>query len=101
MAWAGTLTDFKNGVTWTGAANSDTTPAFTLTGGKYGVVTSSTGTASATLQIKDADGNFVAVGAAVTTYGTFDVPAGTYQVVMGATAGTAAGGVLPIPYRQA
>lgn len=99
MAWNGTLLEWGDGASFTGAANSDVTPDFELLGGKYALVTKSTGTPSATLNIKVQSGGYVACGAAVTTYGTFDLPAGTYQMVMGATAGTAEGALLRVPYR--
>ena len=102
MAWAGTLVDFKNGVSWTGAANNDLTPNFQLLGGKYALGTYSSGTASATLQVVISDGSSnhsIACGSATTTYATFDLPAGTFNIVMGATAGTAAGFLVPVPYR--
>jgi hypothetical protein len=99
MSWAGSLNDFKDGVTFTGAANNDTTPAFTLLGGGYLLETHSTGTASAILQIKDPDGNFVSFSA--TTPAVLDLPPGTYQIVMGASAGTAGGSLIRVPYRAA
>lgn len=99
MSWAGTLTDNHDGVSFTGAGNSDTTPDFQLLGGKYALVTKSTATASATLNVKVQSGGYVACGAAVTTYGTFDLPPGTYQMVMGASAGTAEGALTRVPYR--
>lgn len=102
MSWAGTLVDSHDGVTFTGAANSDTTPAFILLGGKYFLDTASTGTASAQLQMLMPDGStFQSVGSAVTTTSTFDLPPGKYQMVMGASAGTAQGALVRVPYRAA
>lgn len=101
MSWAGTLLNFSgDGVSWTGAGNGDTTPTFGLMGGKYSLTTSSSGTASATLQMKQPDGTFVSVTPAVGTQGTVvDLSPGTYQIVMGAAAATAAGALIRIPVR--
>ncbi len=102
MAWAGALADSGDGVNWTGAANSNTTPTFTLLGGKYALTGYSSGTFSAQLNILAVDGtHFIAAGSAVTTYGTFDLPPGSYQIVFGASAGTANGSLTRIPYRPA
>ena len=98
MSWSGTLVDSKDGVNFTGAANSDTTPSFTLLGGRYALITSSTGTASATVYAKAPDGTFIAVSTAVTTAAVLDLPGGTYEIVMGASAGTAAGSLQRVPY---
>ncbi len=100
MSWSGTLTTFPDGVSWTGAANSDTTPDFTVLGGKYALGNYSSGTASATLNVKIGT-NYIACGSAVTTYNTFDLPPGTYQIVFGASAGTDAGFLIRVPYRAA
>ena len=100
MSWAGTLTDFKDGVSWTGAANSDTTPDFTLIGGRYGLSGYSSGTFSVTLNIKSPSGHYISCGAAVTTSAVFDLPTGTYQIVMGSSAGTADGTLIRIPYMR-
>lgn len=100
MSWAGTLSDFRDGVSWTGANNSDTTPSFTLLGGKYALTTNSTGTASVTLQSKQPDGTFVSVTPAIGSTGTIvDLSPGTYQIVMGASAATASGALIRIPYK--
>lgn len=101
MSWGGALVDFKDGVSFTGAGNSDTTPSFTLLGGKYGLAIYSSTTASVVLNISADNTHFVACGSAVTAYGVFDLPAGTYQMVLGGSAGTAAGALLPIPYKPA
>jgi hypothetical protein len=101
VSWAGTLVDFKDGVSFTGAANSDTTPNFYVLGGRYALSTHSTGTASATLQQIQPDGGAVAVSSAVTTAAIVDLPPGTYNIAMGATAGTAAGALVRVPYRAA
>ena len=103
MSWSGTLNATDDGVSWTGAANSDTTPDFALLGGKYELSGYSTtsGGFSVTLNAMTPSGNYVAVGAAVTTCGTFDLPAGTYQLVFGSSAGTADGGLWRVPLRRA
>jgi hypothetical protein len=101
MAFSGTLVNTADGVTFTAVANSDTTPDFTLLGGKYSLSGYSSGTFSAQLNIKTPSGNYIAAGSAVTTIGTFDLPAGTYQIVFGASADTADGGLFRVPYRAA
>jgi len=101
MSWAGNLTDFKDGVSFSGAANSDNTPSFTLLGGRYDLTTHSSGTASATLQQLQPDGSYVAAGSAVTSTAVFDLPPGTYNMVMGASAGVASGALVRVPYRAA
>lgn len=89
-----------DGVSFTGAGNSDTTPAFYLLGGRYLLETHSSGTASAQLQIKDPDGSFVAIATAVsTTPAAYDLPPATYQIVMGGSAGTAGGSLIRTPSR--
>ena len=100
MSWAGTLTDFKDGVSWTGAGNSDTTPSFTLLGGKYALTTlSNGGTASATLQQKMPSGSYLVISSAVPDAVLLDLPAATYNIVMGAAAGTAEGALTRVPTR--
>ena len=103
MSWAGTLIDFKDGVSFTGAGNSDTTPSFTLLGGKYLLSTASSGTPGATLETLLPDGStFQAIGNPVTTTAVaFDLPPGTYEIVMGAAAGTASGSLTRVPVRAA
>lgn len=102
MAWAGTLVDFKDGVTYTGGANSDTTPSFSLLGGKYALFAHSSGTVSSLLNILAPDASYAPVDSAVTTnFKTYDLPPGTYQIVLGATAGTQSGGLVRVPYRAA
>ena len=104
MAWNGTLIDFRgDGVSFTGAADSDTTPTFYLLGGRYMLETHSTGTAGAQLQIKSADGSFINIGSAAAANApvTLDLPPGTYQIVMGGAAGTAGGSLVRVPYRAA
>ncbi len=102
MSWSGTLVDFKDGVSYTGAANSDTTPTFTLLGGKYAMFAYSSGTVSMTLNISADNTHFVGVDSAVTTnFKTYDLPPGSYQMVMGGSAGTQAGALIRIPYRAA
>ncbi len=92
MSWSGTLVDFKDGVSYTGAANSDTTPTFAY----------SSGTVSMTLNISADNTHFVGVDSAVTTnFKTYDLPPGSYQMVMGGSAGTQAGALIRIPYRAA
>ena len=99
MSWGGTLTDFKDGVVYTGAANSDTTPTFMLLGGKYAMYAYSSGTVSMQLTISADGSHFVAIAAAVTTnYVVYDLPPGAYQMVMGGSAGTQAGALIRIPY---
>jgi hypothetical protein len=99
MSWSGALVDFKDGVSWTGAANSDTTPNFYLLGGKYALTTVSNGTASATIQQKQPDGTFIAVSSAIANGVLLDLPPATYNIAMGASAGTAAGALVRVPYR--
>lgn len=103
MAWSGALVDFKDGVTYTGAANSDTSPTFTLLGGRYAMAVYSSGTASAQLNILMPDGtHFVACSAAATTTtAVFDLPPGSYQIVVGASGGTQQGSLVRIPFRAA
>jgi hypothetical protein len=105
MSWAGTLTDFNgDGVRFTGAGNSDTSPSFSLLGGKYLLSTQSSGTASAQLQFLLPDGStYQNVGSAATAGVTqaLDLPAGRYQLVMGGAAGTAQGSLVRVPYRAA
>lgn len=94
-----TTNDFKDGVSWTGAGNTATIGPFTVLGGRYGMVVSSTGTASAVLYQEAPDNNFIAVGAAVTTAATFDLPPGTYEIITGAAATVCAGSLIRVPYR--
>jgi hypothetical protein len=102
MAWNGTLVNSGDSVSFTGVANSDTTPTFVLLGGKYALFGYSSGTFSAQLNALSIDGtHFIAAGSAVTTYGTFDLPPGSYQIVFGGSAGTANGSLTRIPYRAA
>jgi hypothetical protein len=102
MSWSGTLVDFKDGVSYTGAVNSDTTPTFTLLGGKYALIGYSSGTVSSTVNISADNTHFVGVAAAVTTnYTTYDLPPGSYQIVMGGSSSTQAGALIRIPYRAA
>ena len=104
MSWGGTLTNFDDGVSWTGANDSDTTPTFSVLGGRYLLETYSASTPSAQLYVKDPSGNFVSMGSAVTTTATvFDLPAGAYQIVMGASVGSAggSGSLIRVPYRAA
>lgn len=103
MAWNGTLNDFQDGVSFTGAANSDTSPDFHLLGGRYSLAIYSSGTASVTLNVKIIDGSgtahYVACGTATTTADLYDLAPGTYQLVFGASAGTAAGALGRVPFR--
>jgi hypothetical protein len=101
MSWAGTLADSRDGVTFTGAGNNDTTPTFGLLGGRYALIVHSSGTASAQLNVQAPDGSFVAAGAAVATTAVFDLPPGLYQIVMGASAGTQSGALIRVPFRAA
>lgn len=104
MSWSGTLNDFKDGVSYTGALNSDTTPNFSILGGKYGFGAHSSGTTVATLNILTPDGTFVIAATALsagTPYETVDLPPGTFQIVMGAAATTQSGFLVRIPYRAA
>ncbi len=101
MSWAGTLVDFKDGVSFTGAANSDTSPDFTVLGGRYALGIYSLGTASVVLNFKTPSGHSVAALSEITTVGVFDLPPVTYQLVFGASAGTADGSVIRVPYRAA
>lgn len=105
MAWNGTLTDFRDGVTFTGAANNDTSPDFEVLGGRYALVIYSSGTASVTLNAKVIDGggtaHYVSAGNPVSNTGVFDLPPGTYQLVFGSAAGTAAGSLVRVPLRAA
>lgn len=101
MSFAGTLVDYKDGVNFTAIANSDTTPDFTLLGGRYALTGYSSGTFSAQLNVKTPSGHYVAAGSAVTTSGLFDLPRGTYQIVFGASAGTADGTLIRVPFRAA
>lgn len=93
------VTNWGDGVSWTGGVDSDSF-TFTLLGGKYGLVVYSSGTASATLSLLAPDGShYIACAAAVTTYATFDLPPGTYQIAEGASATTQNGALVRIPYR--
>jgi hypothetical protein len=101
MSWAGTLVDCRDGVSWTAAGNSDTTPDFYVLGGRYAACIYSSTTASATLNIKTPSGHYVAAGAAFTSTAVFDLCPGTYQIVFGASAGTADGALERVPFRAA
>jgi len=97
MSWAGTLVDFKDGVSFTGGGNGDTVPSFYLLGGRYALTTHSSGTASATLQALQPDGSYIAAGAAVTATGLFDLAPGTYNILLGAAAATSSGALVRVP----
>lgn len=101
MAWSGTLVDSRDGVSFTGAVNSDTTPTFTLIGGRYALSLYSSGTASIILNVKTPSGQFVACGAAVTISALFDLAPGSYQMVLGAAASTSDGSLTRVPFRAA
>ena len=101
MSWAGTLVDSRDGISFTAAANSDTSPDFVLLGGRYGLSIYSSGTASVVLNVKTISGQYVAAGAATTTTDIFDLTPGTYQLVFGASAGAANGALMRVPYRAA
>lgn len=102
MAWSGTLNNSGDGVNFTGALNSEITPTFYLLGGKYALSGYSSGTFSVQLNILALDGtHFIAAGSAVTTFGTFDLPPGSYQMVFGGSATTANGSLIRVPYRAA
>lgn len=101
MAWSGTLVDSKDGVSFTGAVNSDTTPTFNVLGGRYALSIYSSGTASVVLNVKTPSGQFVACGAAVTISALFDLAPGAYQMVLGGSASTADGSLTRVPFRGA
>ena len=96
-------TDWKDGCSFTGAANNATIGPFTLLGGLYALALSSTTTVSATLEILQPDGStFVAVAAAQTAaFATYSLPPGTYQIVCGAAFGTGQGALVKVPYKAA
>jgi uncharacterized ion transporter superfamily protein YfcC len=89
----------QDSVTWSGAGDSAVVGPFTLVGGRYLLVTSSSGTANATLQVQSPDGSYVPVGSATTTTAAFDLPQGTYQVTLGASANVSAGSLQRVPFR--
>lgn len=101
MAYA--ANDWKDGITWTGAANSQVIGPFTLNGGKYFLSSSSSGTNSLTIELLGPDGTtYIPCGAAQTnSYGMYDLPPGTYEIIGGSSYGTGIGSLIKVPYNPA
>jgi hypothetical protein len=98
--------DSRDSVTYTGAGNSATVGPFRLLGGLYALFHYSTGTASSQLNMLCPDGStYIPVAPAFTSTTTpvedFSLPAGTYEIVVGASGGTQQGGLVRVPYREA
>ncbi len=95
--------DWKDGISWTGAANDQSIGPFQLLGGKYFLSSSSSGgTNSVTVELLGPDGStYIPCGAAQTnTYGTYDLPPGTYKIIGGAAYATGQGSLIKVPYRS-
>lgn len=99
MAYA--ANDFKNGISWTGAANNQVIGPFTLLGGLYQLMSQSSGTNSVQLNGLCPDGStYVAMGAAQTTtaVATYSLAPGTYEIVGGAAYSAGQGSLIKVPY---
>lgn len=95
-------TDFGDGVKATGQTNDLVVGPFYLAGGKYALEGFSSGTYSVQLFVLTADAtNYMACGAAVTAYTTYDLPPGEYKIVCGAAFTTGNVSLLRVPYRTA
>ena|SRR5487761_504338 len=96
------VVDFKNGITFTGAAGGDA-PVFTVLGGRYAVAVAGTwNSGTATLEVLMPDGTtYLAVLTAFTADGSaiVDLPANTYKFAF-ATVTTVQGFVLPVHYPE-
>lgn len=97
------FTSEADGGKWTGEGNSAMIGPFVLLGGKYALASTSSGTNSVTLEVLGPDGStYIACGAAQTAnYAVYDLPAGTYQIVGGASYGTGQGSITRVPYLPA
>ncbi len=96
-----TLTDYKDGVSFTGAVTASVI-VFTLLGGKYAAFCTAADTTNV-LSLLSPDGStYIAVDSETTAafYKVLDLVPGTYKIVV-TTATVAAGGIQKIPYNPA
>ena len=94
--------NFNDGVQGLEQTNDLVVGPFYLLGGKYALFGFSSDTYSVQLSILTADGtNYMAVGAAVTAYTTYDLPPGRYKITVGAAFTTGNVSLIRIPYRAA
>jgi len=97
------LSDTKDGISFTGGRTANS-PVFTLLGGRY-MYAMTAASGSSVLNMQMPDGSYIAVGASTTLTtsagnATVDLPGGTYEVVLVATADVA-GFVQRVPYLPA
>jgi hypothetical protein len=96
--------DFKDGISFQGAPNSQTIGPFSIVGGAYALLLSSTGTTSAQLNAIAPDGSTLipcSAAAQAVGYTLYYLPAGSYSIACGAAFGTGQGGLFKVPLRQA
>jgi hypothetical protein len=94
--------DYGDGFGATGATNNDVVGPYVLLGGQYALTGYSSGTFSVQLTALTLDGtNYMNVGAAVTAYTTYALPAGKYKITCGASMTTGDVSLTRVPYRQA